>query len=59
LLEAAFQLGVRYRRPVYDSLYLVLAECLGGQVITADRRLYHGVRGGALEQLVLWVSDPL
>ena len=30
LLEDAFRHGVRYRRPVYDSLYLVLADMLGG-----------------------------
>ena len=29
LLEDAFRHGVRYRRPVYDSLYLVLAAALG------------------------------
>ena len=59
LLEDAFRHGVRYRRPVYDSLYLVLAVALGGRVVTADRRLYHGVRGGPLDHLVLWVTDPL
>jgi predicted nucleic acid-binding protein len=59
LLEDAFHHGVRYRRPVYDSLYLVLAAALGGRVVTADRRLYNGVRGGPLDHLVLWVTDPL
>lgn len=59
LLEDAFRLGVRYRRPVYDSLYLVLAAAVGGRVVTADRRLYNGVHGGPLGDLVLWVSDPL
>ena len=58
LLEDAFRLGVRYRRPVYDSLYLVLAASLGGRVVTADRRLYNGVHGGPLDHLVLWVEDP-
>jgi predicted nucleic acid-binding protein len=59
LLEHAFRHGVRYRRPVYDSLYLVLATALGGRVVTADRRLYNGVHGGPLDHLVVWVSDPL
>jgi predicted nucleic acid-binding protein len=59
LLEDAFRHGVRYRRPVYDSLYLVLAVALGARVVTADRRLYNGVHGGPLDHLVLWVTDPL
>ena len=58
LLEDAFQLGARYRRPVYDNLYLVLAAAVGGRVVTADRRLYNGVHGGPLDHLVLWVTDP-
>jgi predicted nucleic acid-binding protein len=59
LLEDAFRHGVRYRRPVYDSLYLVLAAAVGGRVVTGDRRLYNGVHGGPLDHLVLWVTDPL
>jgi predicted nucleic acid-binding protein len=59
LLEDAFQHGVRYRRPVYDSLYLVLAAAMGGRVVTGDRRLYHGVHGGPLDHLVLWLTDLL
>jgi len=58
LLEDAFRHGVGYRRPVYDSLYLVLAVVLGGRVVTADRRL-SGVHGGPLGHVVLWVTDPL
>jgi predicted nucleic acid-binding protein len=59
LLEDALRQGVGYRRPVYDSLYLVLAEALGGRVVTGDRRLYNGIHGGPLDHLVLWVTDPL
>lgn len=59
LLEEAMRQGIRYRRPVYDSLYLVLAMALGGRVVTADRRLYNGVHGGPLDPLVLWWTDPL
>jgi predicted nucleic acid-binding protein len=57
LLEDAFRLGIRYRRPVYDCLYLVLAQALAGRVVTGDRWLYNGVHGGPLDHLVLWVTD--
>ena len=59
LLEDAIRQGVRYRRPVYDSLYLTLAAARGGRVVTADGRLYRGVHGGPLDHLVVWVADPL
>jgi predicted nucleic acid-binding protein len=59
LLEDALRHGIRYRRPVYNCLYLVLAESLDGKVVTGDRRLYNGVRGGPLGHLVWWVGDPL
>ena len=32
---------------------------LGGRVVTADRRLYDGVHGGPLNDVVIWVTDPL
>jgi predicted nucleic acid-binding protein len=57
LLNDAMRHGMRYRRPVYDCLYLVLAEAVGGRVMTADRRLYNGVHGGPLDHLVMWVTD--
>ncbi len=59
LLEDAIRHGVRYRRPVHDSLYLTLAASRGGRVVTADGRLYRGVHGGPLDHLALWVADPL
>ena len=59
LLEDAFRLGIRDRRPVYESLCLVLTAILGGRLVTGDRRLHNGVYGGPLSHLVLWVTDPL
>ena len=58
MLEDAIRHGVRYRRPAYDSLNLVLANSLGGRVVTADGRFHRGVRGGPLDHLVHWVTDP-
>jgi hypothetical protein len=59
LLENALRHGKSYRRPVYDSLYLVLATALARRALTGDRRLYNGVHGGPLDDLMLWVTDPL
>lgn len=59
LLEDALRHGMRYRRPVYDGLYLVLAEAVSGRMMTGDRRLYNGVHAGPLDHLVMWVTDPL
>lgn len=51
----AYQLARRYRRSVYDSLYLASAERLDLELWTGDRKLYNGVR----DQLsfVRWIGD--
>jgi predicted nucleic acid-binding protein len=59
LLDAAFALALRYKRGVYDSLYLALAVALDTKLVTADKALYNGVRGGPLDRHIHWVADPL
>jgi predicted nucleic acid-binding protein len=44
LLAAALALAVELRHPVYDCLYLALAEEAGGQLVSADRRFIERVR---------------
>jgi len=56
LHESAWELATRFNRPTaYDAHYLALAEMLGCEFWTADRRLYNAVK----EELpwVKWLSD--
>lgn len=39
LVPAAFRIASISGRTVYDSLYVALAQALGGQLVTADERL--------------------
>lgn len=43
LIKAAFELAEKTGRTVYDSLYLALANKLGGQVVTADDRFVNAL----------------
>lgn len=57
LVGRAFDIAVRFDRTIYDSLYVALALQEGCQFVTADRRLYNGLRE-ALPQTMRWVEDP-
>jgi predicted nucleic acid-binding protein len=39
LISEALLLAARYQRTVYDSLYVVLAQSAGAELVTADERL--------------------
>jgi predicted nucleic acid-binding protein len=56
LLQGAADIAVRYDRSIYDSLYVALALQEGCQFVTADLRLYNGLRDD-LPQTMLWVED--
>ena len=44
LYQRAFTLAVRYQRPdAYDACYMALAELLGCQLLTLDRKLHDSV----------------
>lgn len=57
LIPTAFDIAVTYRRSVYDSLYLALAEQLDGQMLTADQRLVNALAGTPLARRVRHVTD--
>lgn len=53
LVKAAFELAEKTGRTVYDSLYLALADRLGGQVVTADDRFVNALSGTAWANLIV------
>jgi predicted nucleic acid-binding protein len=55
LLDEAYKLAVRYRRTVYDSLYLALSERLNCQCVTADEKLVNAV-GSSVPNLI-WLAN--
>lgn len=49
----AIRLAIAHDRPVYDLLYLALAQRLGVRVVTADQRLVNALAGTDLGGLVM------
>ncbi len=56
LLEAAFDIAVRFNRTVYDSIYVALASRRGAQLVTADEKLATAV---AAHFPVKWLGAPV
>jgi predicted nucleic acid-binding protein len=57
--EAAFELSLTIRHPLYDCIYLALAEKLGVQMITADGKLATRLAGTAFEARIVQLSNWL
>ena len=56
LHETAWEMAKRFNRPqAYDSHYLALAEILGLELWTADKRLYNAVKHDL--SWVKWLGD--
>lgn len=56
LERRALELALELRHPVYDCLYLALAERIGGRLVTADRRFVRALTGTGHEGRVLPLS---
>ena len=57
LVETAWEIAHGFDRSLYDSLYVALAihhEC---SVVTADRRLYNGIKGVSPGFPILWIDE--
>jgi len=57
LLPAAFDLAATAGHPVYDCLYLALADRSGCQLVTADRRFYQAFAQRECGRRMAWVED--
>ena len=56
LLEEATSLALEASASVYDCLYLALAVRIGGQMVTADRRLFRKLTPVRFAKRVLWAG---
>ncbi len=57
LLDRAYELALETRTSPYDCLYAVLAQVIGGRMVTADRRFYDRIAKSPFAAHVLWVED--
>jgi predicted nucleic acid-binding protein len=57
LLASAFDIACDTQRTVYDSLYVALAEQVGGRMVTADEKLFNALRPTRWTALLHWVGD--
>jgi predicted nucleic acid-binding protein len=57
LLPSAFEIAHRVQRTVYDSLYLAAALEHGGQMVTADQKLFHAIQTTQWAASIRWVGD--
>ncbi|HUF54755.1 MAG TPA: type II toxin-antitoxin system VapC family toxin [Dehalococcoidia bacterium] len=55
LLGAAMETAKVHPLSFYDALYVALAERLAANLVTADQRMYRGLRGRA--PFVVWLGD--
>ena len=53
----AFQLALAHKRPVYDYMYLALAQQLDTRVITADQRFANALAGTLHGDFVVTMDD--
>ncbi len=54
----AIRLALAHDRPVYDLMYLALAQLLGVRVITADQRFANALASTDHGNLVVLLTDP-
>lgn len=52
---SAFQLACRYQRPSYDASYLALAQTLGLDFYTGDKRMFNAVSNAFA--WMKWIGD--
>jgi len=56
-LDSAFAIAHQTGESIYDCLYVALAPLLKARMVTADRRLYEGLKESPFEKYLVWVGD--
>lgn len=56
-LDSAFAIANQTGQSIYDCLYVALAALLNARMVTADRRLYEGIRNGRFKKHIVWIED--
>ena len=57
LVRSAFDIAHESQRTVYDCLYVALAMRLGGELITADERLFNSLAGSTWGNSIRFVEN--
>lgn len=57
LIDAALTLSFRLRHPVYDCLYLALAQRQSCRLVTADEKFLSAARAGGFDDTVRLLGD--
>lgn len=56
-LDSAFAIANQTGQSIYDCLYVALAALLKGKMVTADHRLYKGLKNSKFNKHLVWVED--
>ena len=56
-ISPAYEIAIRYRRTIYDALYVALAVAHDGVLVTGDARLAAAFEGGPIGKHVRRLAD--
>jgi predicted nucleic acid-binding protein len=57
LVERALQLAHELKHPVYDCVYLAVAEAVDAMLVTADRRFFDRCWSSKMRGRIAWLAD--
>jgi predicted nucleic acid-binding protein len=57
LLANSLEIAFEVRQPIYDCLYIALAEQIEAPVVTADRKLFANLRTSRHRSRITWIGN--
>lgn len=57
LIARSLNLAQQFKHPVYDCIYLALAEQEAGTVITADKKFFGQIAGDQWKKHIMWLGN--